>query len=64
MSILIEGLFFAVLVILVAIGWLLWQRHISRSEVPDGDVPTPSNEEIKHRVSVLLPAKTPDKEDS
>lgn len=34
----IEGLIFAVLVIPVAIGWLLWQRHMKRFEVRDSDV--------------------------
>ena len=64
MSTLLEGLIFAVLVIPLAIGWLLWQRHVNRFEVPDGDESIPSNEEIEQRMSELLPAKSPDKEDS
>ena len=48
----------------LAIGWLLWQRHMNRFEVPDSDESKPSNEEIEQRMSVLLPAKSPDKEDS
>ena len=36
MNTLTEGLIFAVLVISVAIGWLLWQRHLNRFEVPNG----------------------------
>ena len=35
----------------------------NRSEVPDGDESIPSNEEIGQRMSVLMPAKSPDKED-
>ena len=40
----LEDLIFAVLVISVAIGWLLWQRHINRFEVPYGDESIPSSE--------------------
>ena len=64
MTILIEDLVFAVLVILVAIGWLLWQRHMNRFEVPNSDESIPCNEETELRMSKLLPAKSPDKEDS
>ena len=45
MSTFIEGLVFAVLVIPVAIGGLLWQRHMNRFGVLNGDESIPSNEE-------------------
>ena len=32
------------LLISVAIGWLLWQRHMNRFEVPNGDKSIPSSE--------------------
>ena len=44
MNTLTEDLIFAVLVISVAIGWLLWQRHMNRFEVPNGDKSVPSSE--------------------
>lgn len=37
MTSLIDGLTFALLVILVAIGWLLWQRHTKSFGEPDGN---------------------------
>ena len=55
----IEGLIFAVLVIPVALGWLIWQRYMNRFDLPED-----SKEELERQMSVLLPTKSPDKEDS
>ena len=60
----IEGLIFTVLVIPAALGWLIWQRYMSRFELPEDNESKPSKEELEQRMSVLLPTKSPDKEDS
>ena len=59
----IEGLIFAVLVIPAALGWLIWQRYMNRFELPEDDESKPSNEELERQMSVLLPTKSPDKEE-
>ena len=59
----IEGSIFAVLVIPAALGWLIWQRYMNRFELPEDDESTPSKEELERQMSVLLPNKSPDKEE-
>ena len=59
----IEGLIFAVLVIPAVLGWLIWQRYMNRFELPEDDESTPSKEELERQMSVLLPNKSPDKEE-
>jgi len=51
-------------VIPAALGWLIWQRYMNRFELPEDDESKPSKEELEQRMSVLLPTKSPDKEDS
>ena len=60
----IEGLVFAVLVIPVALGWLVWQRYMNRFDLPEDNKSKPSIEELERQMSVLLPTKSPEKEDS
>ena len=38
----IEGLIFAVLVILAALGWLVWQLYMNRFELPEDNESTPA----------------------
>ncbi|MEC8454907.1 MAG: hypothetical protein VXZ01_07890 [Pseudomonadota bacterium] len=58
----IEGLIFAVLVIPAALGWLIWQRHMNRFELPEDNESKLSKKELERQMSVLLPTKSPDKE--
>ena len=59
-----EGLIFAVLVIPAALGWLIWQRYMNRAELPEDNESKPRKEKLKRQMSVLLPTKSPNKEDS
>ena len=59
----IEGLIFALLVIPAALGWLIWQRYMNRFELPEDNESKPSKEELERQMSVLLPTKSPDKEE-
>ena len=60
----IEGLIFAVLVIPAALGWLIWQRYMNRFDLPEDNKSKPSKEELEWQMNVLLPTKSPVKEDS
>ena len=46
----IEGLIFAVLVILAALGWLVWQRYMNRFELPEDNESNPSKEELERQM--------------
>ncbi len=48
-----KGVIFAVLVIPAALGWLIWQRYMSRFELPEDNESKPSKEELERQTSVL-----------
>ena len=58
----IEGLIFAVHLIPQAFRWLIWQRYMTRFELPEDNESKPSKEELERQMSVLLPTKSPEKE--
>ena len=59
----IEGLKFAVHLIPAALRSLIWQRYMNRFELPEDNESKPSNEELERQMSVLLPTKSPDKQE-
>ena len=59
----IEGLKFAVHLIPAALRSLIWQRYMNRFELPEDNESKPSKEELERQISVLLPTKSPDKQE-
>ena len=52
------------LVNLSCISGFVWQRYMNSHKLRGDDTSKPSKEELEQRVSEMVPAKTPDKQDN